>query len=71
MEDERHTPVIFSELNQLLKFQLISVHLCIEAIVLLENTCQGSYPGVNTAPVGNALASLHFWHNIFEMFLSE
>lgn len=67
----KHTSVILSELNLLLEFKLISVHFCIKAIILLEYTCQGSYPSVDSTPVRNALARLNLWYDIFEVLLSE
>jgi hypothetical protein len=62
--------MVFPEVDLLFQFQLISVQLSIEAVVLLEYTCQRSYPSVDRTPMCNAFPGIDFRHYIFEMLLA-
>jgi hypothetical protein len=71
MFQKRHTSMVFSKFDFLLEFQIVSIHFCIEAVVLFEDTCQRSYASVDTAPMSYALTGIDLRHYILEVLLPE
>jgi hypothetical protein len=71
MSRRLHTSVIFSEVDLFLQFQIVSIHLCIETVILFEDTCQGSYSSVDTAPMSYTFTGINLWHYVFEVLLPK
>jgi hypothetical protein len=63
--------MVFSELNFFLKFQIISIHLCIKAVVFFEDTSQRAYSSVDTAPMSYALTGIKLWQYVLQVLLSK
>ncbi len=67
----QRTPLVIPETAGIIKYKLVCIDLCIEAIILFKNASEPSSSRVYATPVGNALDCVHFGQNVFKMSLAE